>query len=71
VSSAGVLDSATIRVGFLVPRANGSRSLLISGVKSGLIRSEYTENWYCHMQSHSKPYYERATLCVLSKKHRV
>ncbi len=29
----------------LVPRANGSRSLQISGVKSGLIRSENTENW--------------------------
>jgi hypothetical protein len=54
-----------------VPRRNESRSLQISGVKSGAIWSESTENRCCHIQGYSKSSYGRTILCLTSQTRRV
>jgi len=55
----------------LVPRRNESRSLQISGVKSGAIWTQSTENhvWYIGQQYKSS--YGRPVLCLTSQTRRV
>ena len=54
-----------------MPRANGSRLLLISGVKSGAIWSEKALPCYCHTQNCTKPSYSITGQYLTVQKHYV
>jgi hypothetical protein len=68
---AAARSQSPLSFNLLMPLQNDSISLQISGVKSGPIWSESTENRCYHIQGHSKSSYGRTILCLTSQTRHV